>query len=377
MRTDENAVRQIALLAHEAASDSAKWGDVVQGVARAIDATGGAIFSPQLDPDGRLLAAAWGSTADALGVYVTRWQPHDAWYRAVQEKNIFNVAGETRVDREVLPTAQLRRTAFHADFLRHYEVEGLLSLKICDDSDRAAPSTQISFFRPPGAGEFSGPERQVLSALWPHLQRAVHTYWALRKVREHGGVIEAALDELPQPAWVLRPDATIEFSNESARRLFVSVPWVRVRSGRLGAIGDLEQAALCAALNLTSIGVGQACVATIAEPHGLHRIVLRFARLAADSPYVKAWPRACALLLLELPVPDESETQWLARMVHQFHLTAAEARLLRQFVTGVTLTAAAESVGLSIHTVRSHLRSIYDKTGCRRQAELMRLFGRH
>lgn len=134
---------------------------------------------------------------------------------------------------------------------------------------------------------------------------------------------------------------------------------------------------MCEALRAAARGAGNTIVATFADYRDVHRLVLRLSPLAPESPYLTAWPRACALLLLELPAPVESEAQWLARTVQQFHLTGAEARLLEHFAAGATLSAVAKSAGLSIHTVRSHLRSIYEKTGCHRQAELMRMFGRH
>ncbi len=59
-----------------------------------------------------------------------------------------------------------------------------------------------------------------------------------------------------------------------------------------------------------------------------------------------------------------------------FDLTPAEARVARMVAEGATPAAAATQLGISINTVRVHLRAIFAKTGTARQADLAALFGR-
>lgn len=93
------------------------------------------------------------------------------------------------------------------------------------------------------------------------------------------------------------------------------------------------------------------------------------------ASFAAAWPSACALLVLELPVSEENHATWMLRTTQSFRLTEAETRVLHHFVTGAAPDEVAVRCKLSIHTVRSHMRSLFEKTGCHRQAELMRLFG--
>jgi DNA-binding CsgD family transcriptional regulator len=55
----------------------------------------------------------------------------------------------------------------------------------------------------------------------------------------------------------------------------------------------------------------------------------------------------------------------------RFGLTPAEARLALQLVAGETLRSAAAKMGISYETVRTHLKTIFNKTGTCRQAELV------
>jgi KDO2-lipid IV(A) lauroyltransferase len=60
-------------------------------------------------------------------------------------------------------------------------------------------------------------------------------------------------------------------------------------------------------------------------------------------------------------------------LVKLYGLTPAETRMLGLVGQGLTVKEAAESLGITMPTARTHMRNLFDKTGARRQAELVRL----
>ncbi|MCW6506777.1 helix-turn-helix transcriptional regulator [Lichenifustis flavocetrariae] len=56
-----------------------------------------------------------------------------------------------------------------------------------------------------------------------------------------------------------------------------------------------------------------------------------------------------------------------------FGLTPAEARLAYEMAHGDGLGACARRLGITPNTARTHLKHVFEKTGTRRQAELLRL----
>ena len=54
-----------------------------------------------------------------------------------------------------------------------------------------------------------------------------------------------------------------------------------------------------------------------------------------------------------------------------FGLSPAEARLVLRLVAGDTLRSAAAKLAIRYETARTHLKSIFSKTGTNRQAELV------
>ena len=56
---------------------------------------------------------------------------------------------------------------------------------------------------------------------------------------------------------------------------------------------------------------------------------------------------------------------------NRFGLTPAQARLVIHLVEGDSLRSSAKALGIKYETVRSYLKSVFQKTGTHRQAELV------
>lgn len=110
------------------------------------------------------------------------------------------------------------------------------------------------------------------------------------------------------------------------------------------------------------------------SPGGLVRI-----DRASGQPPLLAW---CTPMMNGRPVPSyravallDPERRTLidsAALVATFRFTRAETRLAEQMAGGRTPAEAALALGITIHTVRTYLKRLYQKTGARTQATLVR-----
>jgi DNA-binding CsgD family transcriptional regulator len=82
---------------------------------------------------------------------------------------------------------------------------------------------------------------------------------------------------------------------------------------------------------------------------------------------------AAALFVGNLDEAVTGSAAEVAMLRTTFGLTAAEARLALRLAAGSTLADAADAFGVTQNTVRAQLRAVFDKTGARRQSELVRL----
>ncbi len=80
-------------------------------------------------------------------------------------------------------------------------------------------------------------------------------------------------------------------------------------------------------------------------------------------------------LVLVSPVATAGQAVEPRLLRQAFGLTPSEAGVAARLATGRSLREIAENSGLSVNTVRTHLRTIFEKTRTRRQGELVTLLG--
>jgi len=90
-------------------------------------------------------------------------------------------------------------------------------------------------------------------------------------------------------------------------------------------------------------------------------------RLSARDIFV----RCVAALVLTPVVRPQAPPVELVRSL--FDLTPAEARVARSLVSGKSAQAIASEGGVSLNTIRTHVRGLLEKTGCNRQSEVITL----
>jgi DNA-binding CsgD family transcriptional regulator len=106
----------------------------------------------------------------------------------------------------------------------------------------------------------------------------------------------------------------------------------------------------------------------VGEQHGMTVAPFRPERIGLDTG-------SCAKPLALLVVTDPAEER-IARKEHlrrRFGLTRAEADVAMEIAYGDGRKAAAARLGVADSTARMHLTRIFEKTGVRRQAELVRV----
>jgi len=67
------------------------------------------------------------------------------------------------------------------------------------------------------------------------------------------------------------------------------------------------------------------------------------------------------------------QAEQLDRFRRRHALTPAEARFVAEIAKGDGLKAAGQRLGITLGTARTHLTHVFEKTGTRRQAELVGL----
>ena len=82
-------------------------------------------------------------------------------------------------------------------------------------------------------------------------------------------------------------------------------------------------------------------------------------------------PFADCVALLVLADPEKRSYPPEAVLCSAFNLTVAEARLVSRLATGEAIETASNALSIAVGTARNQLKSVFAKTGIRRQPELV------
>ncbi|WP_022687423.1 helix-turn-helix transcriptional regulator [Sphingomonas phyllosphaerae] len=231
----------------------------------------------------------------------------------------------------------------------------------------------LSIHNAVGRGVTSDAQWRRLAALSDTLERAL-SFGVLHaeKLREQWWT--ARLAATGEPAALLDESGAVLRMTADFEAAVARGDGLRVRGGRLVATDWASQRRLSALIERATVPGGAAADATQIERD-------------ADRPsYVLcAWPlpqerrslvpdHAAALVTLLDPEarPAPARGLWCAA----FGLTAREGDVAKVLVDGLTPDEAAAMLGVSIATVRVHMRQLFAKTQTTRQSQLIRILTR-
>lgn len=104
------------------------------------------------------------------------------------------------------------------------------------------------------------------------------------------------------------------------------------------------------------------------ESPDLHLLVVP---LSARSRLAAPWQMPLALVLVSDPTTRRMPPDRFLRLL--FGLSSTEVRLAEALVAGLSPGEYAAGAGVSMNTVRTQIRTMFEKTRTRRQADLVKL----
>ncbi len=229
-----------------------------------------------------------------------------------------------------------------------------------------------------GAGDCSPDNLQRFSELVPHFGRAMAIHHRLRLAQMQAELATGVFDRVSVGVVLLDVDGDPILANREAVRIALRRDGLVFSDRCLAAKRPADSKRLRELIRQ----VGQS-VSLTEDSEYICGGAVRITRLSGQSDYhvvVMPLPRRCqprdgsgAVSVLFITDPDKAHSPVNFLFGDLYGLTDAESRLVCELLEGRGLTAAAEQLGLSRNTVHSQLSSIFQKTGTRRQGELLRL----
>jgi DNA-binding CsgD family transcriptional regulator len=254
------------------------------------------------------------------------------------------------------------------DLLQGYH----LARPMSGDARRVAPAaTASSTLSLESDRGVVAPARQMLDQLMPHIERGLEIALRLERLDAAHRAIQAALDELTVGIALLDEAGRVLHMNRTLARHVEERDGLSVAPDGLRAASPSTMAALRSlvvrAIDEYAPSSGAVSIERAAKHRPLHVIVAPIRPTAGE----RAGGLARALVLVADP---ELHTVVPAELLRAtYGLTDAEARVARRLRRGKALEEVADELGISVSTVRNHLKQVFEKTGTYRQAELVHL----
>jgi DNA-binding CsgD family transcriptional regulator len=272
--------------------------------------------------------------------------------------------------------AELKATRFYKEFIKPEGWRHAAGLLFWDGPRFIG---HIGILRTKAQGDFTPAERALLDELHPHLDAAVQRVALLDRERQTGSALQSGFAHAPEGRMILDLDLAPVFANHAAeqtcaywslgpdalalktallRKQFTLPDDIAKASREL--VADYEL------LVRENRHAGATVVREIRHP-SIPGLSARIQILQSRTP--TAFKPS---LLVELSRVEVQGRQ--ARSVPDFALTQSERRVAALAADGKSNAEIGSHLGLSVHTVRAHLREVFSKIGIQRRAQLGQAF---
>jgi DNA-binding CsgD family transcriptional regulator len=266
----------------------------------------------------------------------------------------------------------MERTEYYEAVLAPASFQRMLAANLT-----AEPSlvSQFSVYRSYRERPFERRDLDRFAPLIPHLQRAAQLRLRLRALEQERSAALSVLDRLPLGVVLVDARAEVTFLNRRAREIIDSQDGLKVQGREIHALDSGESVALRklvgeAAQTGMRRGTGSGGALLVSRTSAKRPLEILVAPLGEGSVRADARGSAAVIFVSDPEREDEPVPEVLQRL---YRLTPAEAAVAVAVAQGRDPRHLAETLRVSVSTVRTHLYRAMAKTGARRQADLVRL----
>ena len=297
------------------------------------------------------------------------------------ETHFFAMDPFVRLDEGVVVTAEeligrkWLESAVYQDYLKPLDIRHLLGADMYTDN---GIECRLRITRGHDAAPFSACDKLLCSIALPHLKRSIQLHARLDSLECERQLFAGTVNRLLLGIISFDHNGQILEMNQEARRILAEKDGAWLSGNTLTAESVQEGRELQRMLKQVfaeqgaeSEGPGVVQAMSITRPSGRAKLGV-LVRAIPMGQWSESSKRPGTVVFLR--DPESSGAQPSHELVRRlFGLTRMEAQLAILLTEGLTLDEAAEKMNVRRNTARTHLRSIFSKTGVTRQTMLVRL----
>jgi DNA-binding CsgD family transcriptional regulator len=345
------------------------WDVVLPRIGAFVGGSGGGLFAHHSSRKTASIYYQFGTDPDYRQLYLQKYMTMDPMFGTYFVLDI----GEVFSSSTIMPHPEFLQSRFYKEWV---QPQGWYD-NICVYLDRSSEGhAAVVVFRNEREGMADEPARDRMRLLVPHLRRAVLIGKLIEFKTAQAATFADTLDGLSAGVLFVDSNGRIIHTNAAGTDMVASGDMLRASLGRLvandpeinHALRDIFQAAGNGDAAVGIKGVALPLVARDGERYVAHVLPLSSgARSSAGVSYAAA----AALFVQKAALATNSPPEVIART---YRLTPMELRVLLAIVEVGGVPEVSETLGVGEGTVKTHLKRLYQKTGARRQADLVKLF---
>lgn len=276
---------------------------------------------------------------------------------------------------DVLSEAEWRTSRYYQDWCQPH---GVFHVMAADIVTRDGGVYGFRVTRAEDSPPFATPDLELGRRLLPHIKRALDLHLSIHQDRKVISLYGNAMAQLMVGVVVLDKDSQVIECNPAATAILDMQDGLRLVGRQLEATYANDNRKLQRLVkDALTHPAGTPNKPSLTEAVSVSRPSGQLSwGVVVQSVSSDKWTEGKQRPAVAVFVRDtEGKSQPSVRLAQQlFNLTPAETVLAIQLANGLSLEEAAESLNIRRNTARAHLRSIFSKTGVRRQTELVRIF---
>lgn len=353
---------------YDAALIQSAWSEILAKVSGFIGGSSATFYSQDSSRRQVEQYAQWGSDLDYERLYFEKYYKLNPLAPATS----FVEPGVVFSQSDLIPYDEFEETRFYKEWAAP---QGFVDVIGANLEKSATGAAMFAVRRSAAEGRVDAECRRKLALVVPHLRRAV----LVGNVIENHKVTIAALNDtlmaLSDGVFLVDPRGRIILANAAADELMRDGRMVRGQRTILSFVDAKANRLLQEAIagsgqpekNVVAKGV-----AVSLSPPGMERWLAHVLPLTRSTREEARIPEGAtaAVFIRKTSLHNSTALETVAKL---YRLTAMEVRVLQAVVEIGGAPVAADALGISETTVKTHLRNLFQKTDCRRQADLVKL----
>lgn len=352
---------------YDAALDPALWPSVQQRACEVVRASASTLYWQ--DSTRKI-----GSSFTHIGIEPDFTESYFEKFIKINPLNtavLFFGVEDVRSIADVMPHAEYRQTRFYEEWMRP---QGFLDGAFCILEKSATSGTLFTLIRKESDGLIDDEMLRRMRLIIPHVRRAALIGKVIDLHRAEAAALADTVGGLGVATLLVDGNSRITYANAAAHGMLAEASVIRETAGKLTALDPEADRALRDIFTIADRGdvaVGTKGIAIPMAAHG-ERYVAHVLPLTSGARR-KAGSVYSAVVAVFVRKAELNLTHPLEALVNAYKLTPAEVRVLMMIVETGNVAEVASILGISETTVKTHLQHIFEKTGTRRQAELVKL----